>query len=91
MTQSGGAKNTFSSVTLYNFQKSGRAIALPAPPPPRSLIYLISTQLCLNIRLLKFLWPKIGMFYKAGNFCVIVKIDFHTNWNNKELLNIKVF
>ena len=37
MTQSGGSKNTFLLVTLYNFQKSGRAIALPAPPPPRSL------------------------------------------------------
>ena len=38
MTQSGGAKNTFFLATLYNFQKSGRAIALPAPPPPRSLL-----------------------------------------------------
>ena len=34
MTQSGGARNTFFLVTLYNFQKSGRAIALPAPPSP---------------------------------------------------------
>ena len=37
MSQSGGADNTFFLVTLYNFQKRGRAIALPAPPPPRSL------------------------------------------------------
>ena len=28
-----GTRNFF-SVTLYNFQKSGWAIALPAPPPP---------------------------------------------------------
>ena len=33
MTQKGGAQNTFFSATLYNFQKSGRAIAPPAPPP----------------------------------------------------------
>ena len=32
-----GARNTFFLVTLYNFQKSGTAIALPAPPSPRSL------------------------------------------------------
>ena len=38
MTQSSGAENTFFVVTLYNFLKSGRAIALPAPPPPRSLV-----------------------------------------------------
>ena len=37
MTQSGGAKNTPFSVTVYNFPKGGRAIALPTPPPPRSL------------------------------------------------------
>ena len=37
MTQSGGAKNTFFSVILHTFQKSGRAIALPAPPPLQSL------------------------------------------------------
>ena len=37
MTQSGRAKNTFFSVTLYNFQKGGRAIALPTPPPTQSL------------------------------------------------------
>ena len=36
MTQSGGTKNTFFSVTLYNFQKNGKAITLPAPPFPRS-------------------------------------------------------
>ena len=33
----GGAENTSSSVTLYNFQKSGEAEAPPAPPPPRAL------------------------------------------------------
>ena len=33
VTQSGGAENTFSSVTLYNFQKSGRAEAPPSPSP----------------------------------------------------------
>ena len=33
----GGAENTLSSVTLYNFQKSGGAQAPPAPPPPRAL------------------------------------------------------
>ena len=37
VTQSGGAKNAFFWVTLSNFQKSGRAITLPASPPPRSL------------------------------------------------------
>ena len=37
VTQSGREKNTFFLVTLYNFQKSGRAIALTAPPSPRSL------------------------------------------------------
>ena len=37
MTQSGGAQNTVFSVTLYTFQKSGKAMALPAPPPPQSL------------------------------------------------------
>ena len=37
VTQSGAAKNTFFLVTLYKFQKIGRAIALPAPPPPRFL------------------------------------------------------
>ena len=43
MTQSGGgggvgAENVFKfSVTLKNFQKSGGAEALPAPPPPRAL------------------------------------------------------
>ena len=40
VTQSGGAKNSFFLVTLYNFQKRGRAIALAAPPPPRSLFIL---------------------------------------------------
>ena len=36
MTQSNGAKNTFFFlVTLHDFQKSGRAIALPAPPSPQ--------------------------------------------------------
>ena len=39
MTQSGGAENTFSSVTLYNFQKSRGAKAPPAPPPPRALFW----------------------------------------------------
>ena len=37
MTQSGGTKKTSFVVTLYNFQKSGRAIALPIYPSPRSL------------------------------------------------------
>ena len=42
MTQSGeggggGVENTFFSVTLKNFQKSGEASAPPAPPPPRAL------------------------------------------------------
>ena len=41
----GGVKNAFFSVTLYNFQKSGWAIALPAPPPPRSL-------LCMQLHIL---------------------------------------
>ena len=38
MIQSGGAKNTFFLATLYHFQKSGRAITLPAPPSMQSLI-----------------------------------------------------
>ena len=37
VTQSGGAENTFFSVALYNFQKSGGAEAPPAPPPPRAV------------------------------------------------------
>ena len=45
MTQSSVAKNIIFSVTLYNFQKSGRAIAQPAPPPPPpdpcTCIYLV--------------------------------------------------
>ena len=32
-----GADDTFFSVTLYNFQKSGRSEALPASPPPQAL------------------------------------------------------
>ena len=40
MTQSSEAKNTFFSVTLYHFQKRGRAIALPAPPSLPSLGHL---------------------------------------------------
>ena len=48
MSQSDGAENTFFLVTLYNFQKSGRAIALPAPAPPRSLVswYRIIVTAC---------------------------------------------
>ena len=40
----GGAKNTFFSVTLYKFQKSGRTIALGAPPPPWSLTHFHKRQ-----------------------------------------------
>ena len=32
-----GDDDTFFSVTLYNFQESGRTEALPASPPPRAL------------------------------------------------------
>ena len=32
MTQSDAAKNTFFSLTLYNFQKSGRAVAYQSLP-----------------------------------------------------------
>ena len=57
MTQSwggGGLKARFFSntffflVTLYNFQKSGRAIALPAPPSPRSLTLDLKLVLAEN-------------------------------------------
>ena len=48
MTQSGGGgggpKNTFFSVTLYNFQKSGRAIARQ-PLPVRGPCCFASGQL----------------------------------------------
>ena len=45
MTQSGGAENTSSSVTLYNFQKSGGGGAeapqpLPLRGPCRCALYL---------------------------------------------------
>ena len=37
VTQSGGAENTFSSVTLYNFQKVGGGGGGLKPPPPAAL------------------------------------------------------
>ena len=52
MTQSGGAKITVFSVTLSNFQKSGRAIALPAPPlcgPWKAVFPLKGHSFCFRL------------------------------------------
>ena len=39
----GVAENTFFSVTLFNFQSSGMAIALPSTCPPRFLVFKSSS------------------------------------------------
>ena len=70
MTQSGGAKNTF-LVTLYNSQKRGRVIALPAPPSPWSL------ELSLNVAKTEFM--VVGSRQKldivAYNHCINLNIE----------------
>ena len=52
MTQSGGA--IFFLLTVYNFQKSGRAVALPAPASPRSLQFSFRLSIFLFTYLFSF-------------------------------------
>ena len=49
MTQSGGAKNTFFTVTFYDFLKGEGEEALPAPSPPWALV---QTGSCYSNRLI---------------------------------------
>ena len=60
--ESGGAKNTFFLVTLYNFLKRGRATALPSPPPPRSLVGVLHTLTLEPLRGGGSNWPPPRFF-----------------------------
>ena len=85
MIQSGERfKNTFFSVTLCNFQRSGSAIALPAAPPPRSLL---SGEESLEVKL-TYLIPRAPTLENLQVLLMPAAVHCLVLYTNRSILSI---